>query len=248
MKKLIVLLMIVAFCFSSCGVIAPIIDGITGNDNVIDNGGNNETPDGNGPTEDIPKPCEHESTKIDNVTIATCTTEGYTGDRVCTECGIILRTGITTGKIAHSYVDGACSVCGEADNGSGDVTDACQHEETGVKDEIPSTCTTVGYSGNEACVVCGVIVRMGVETAKALHDNVGGKCSVCGTLLECITHTDVNDDGFCDDCSEYVIVIIDFYLCFHEGGDALDLGRLEAEGRLVADEAGADGEDGLLDL
>ena len=207
MKKLIVLLMIVAFCFSSCGVIAPIIDSITG--------GTTENPDNN-PSGDVnndpaPKPCEHEVTKIDGVIPATCTTEGYTGDRVCSDCGITLRTGVATGKSAHAYVGGICSECGAEDNGSGDVTESCQHSETVVKDEIPATCTTEGYSGNEVCVICGITVRLGTETAKALHTNVNGTCSACGAVLACSTHTDVNNDGFCDDCSEYVIVIIDFY-------------------------------------
>lgn len=46
---------------------------------------------------------------------ATCTTEGYTGDKVCEFCGEILEKGKTIGKLAHTYKDGKCTVCGAAD-------------------------------------------------------------------------------------------------------------------------------------
>lgn len=46
---------------------------------------------------------------------ATCTAEGYTGDKVCEICGEILKKGKTIGKLAHTYQDGKCTVCGAAD-------------------------------------------------------------------------------------------------------------------------------------
>ena len=61
-------------------------------------------------------------TEVKNAKDATCTEEGYTGDKVCKGCGEILEKGEATGKIAHDYQDGKCSVCGkEQDVIYGDV-------------------------------------------------------------------------------------------------------------------------------
>ena len=63
-------------------------------------------------------------TEVKNAKDATCTEEGYTGDKVCKGCGEILEKGEATGKIAHDYQDGKCSVCGkEQDVIYGDVND-----------------------------------------------------------------------------------------------------------------------------
>ena len=46
---------------------------------------------------------------------ATCTSEGYTGDKVCKECGEVLEKGEVIPMLAHSYKDGKCTECGAAD-------------------------------------------------------------------------------------------------------------------------------------
>lgn len=46
---------------------------------------------------------------------ATCTTEGYTGDKVCEFCGEILEKGTVIKKTAHTYENGKCTVCGAED-------------------------------------------------------------------------------------------------------------------------------------
>lgn len=46
---------------------------------------------------------------------ATCTSEGYTGDEVCSVCNEIVKKGEVTEKLAHHYVNGKCTVCGAAD-------------------------------------------------------------------------------------------------------------------------------------
>ena len=38
-------------------------------------------------------PCKHETTELRNAVLATCTTDGYTGDVVCTNCGATVKTG-----------------------------------------------------------------------------------------------------------------------------------------------------------
>ena len=46
---------------------------------------------------------------------ATCTADGYSGDKVCKLCGTVVEKGKTIPKLTHSYVNGVCSLCGEKD-------------------------------------------------------------------------------------------------------------------------------------
>ena len=57
----------------------------------------------------------HGETELKNKKEASCTAEGYTGDKVCTECGKILERGENVPKLGHSYKDGTCTVCGASD-------------------------------------------------------------------------------------------------------------------------------------
>ncbi len=55
-------------------------------------------------------------TEIKNAKDATCTAEGYTGDKVCKDCGVTLEAGKAIEKTAHTYKDGVCTVCGAKEN------------------------------------------------------------------------------------------------------------------------------------
>ena len=57
----------------------------------------------------------HGKAELKNKKEATCTTEGYTGDKVCEDCGEVLEKGETISKLTHSYKDGTCTVCGASD-------------------------------------------------------------------------------------------------------------------------------------
>ena len=59
----------------------------------------------------------HGTTELQNEQEATCTKEGYTGDKVCTVCGEILEKGEAIHKLDHHYIDGTCTVCGATDTG-----------------------------------------------------------------------------------------------------------------------------------
>ena len=59
--------------------------------------------------------CRHTNTEIRDAKEATCIEEGYTGDTYCVDCGELIAVGESTGLGDHSYVDGACEHCGEAD-------------------------------------------------------------------------------------------------------------------------------------
>ncbi len=57
----------------------------------------------------------HDSFEIVGAKDATCTTEGYTGDKVCTICGNIIEKGSVIAKAEHKFQNGKCTVCGEVD-------------------------------------------------------------------------------------------------------------------------------------
>lgn len=57
----------------------------------------------------------HGETQLKNAKEATCTAEGYTGDKVCKVCGEVVEQGKVIPKLAHSYKDGKCTVCSVAD-------------------------------------------------------------------------------------------------------------------------------------
>ena len=76
----------------------------------------------------------HGETKPQNEKAATCTEEGYTGDQVCVLCNEVVEQGAVIPKLAHSYRDGKCAVCGAADPGVkpvGPTTDVPQTGDTG---------------------------------------------------------------------------------------------------------------------
>lgn len=57
----------------------------------------------------------HSKTEIKNAKEATCTEEGYTGDKVCVICGKVVEKGQIIEKKAHDYQEGKCTVCGAID-------------------------------------------------------------------------------------------------------------------------------------
>lgn len=56
-----------------------------------------------GAASSTPAVCQHKSTTVTGAKAATCTTAGYTGDTVCTSCGIVVVTGNVIVAIGHSY-------------------------------------------------------------------------------------------------------------------------------------------------
>ena len=61
------------------------------------------------------KECKHANEKTINQKEATCTEDGYTGDIVCADCNELRKNGTVEPKKGHTFEDGKCSVCGEAD-------------------------------------------------------------------------------------------------------------------------------------
>ena len=58
---------------------------------------------------------DHSTTKLVGQKGATCTEEGYTGDKVCTVCDKVVEQGKAIAKLAHNYKDGKCTACGATD-------------------------------------------------------------------------------------------------------------------------------------
>lgn len=88
-----------------------------------------------------------------NAKEATCTEVGYTGDKVCKWCGIVLEKGKEIPMKEHTVVDVAA---------------------------VAATCTTDGMTAGTKCSVCGTVLS-GCEVVKALgHKFENGVCTVCG--------------------------------------------------------------------
>ncbi len=88
-----------------------------------------------------------------NAKEATCTEVGYTGDKVCKWCGIVMEKGKEIPMKEHTVVDVAA---------------------------VEATCTTDGMTAGTKCSVCGTVLT-GCEVVKALgHDFKDGKCTRCG--------------------------------------------------------------------
>lgn len=95
-------------------------------------------------TEEIPVlTCKHETTEIRNKKEATCQEEGYTGDKVCTECGVIVEGGKSIPKTDHKA-----------------------SERINAKE---ATCTERGYTGYVKCTVCGTVLERGEYTPALKH-------------------------------------------------------------------------------
>lgn len=76
--------------------------------------------------ETVVKATGHGETELKDAKEATCTAEGYTGDKVCKVCGEVVEQGKAIPKVVHSYKDGKCTVCGAADPNYKPDTDSPQ--------------------------------------------------------------------------------------------------------------------------
>ena len=64
---------------------------------------------------EVIEPIGHGEGVIKNAVEASCTKEGYTGDKVCPVCGEVLERGTAVAAVGHTFKDGKCAVCGTAD-------------------------------------------------------------------------------------------------------------------------------------
>lgn len=109
--------------------------------------------------------CDHSQTEIKDAKEATCQTEGYSGDKVCVNCGEILEKGEIIAKSAHHYVDGICTVCGDTeDKTSSDGNDEQNNsqdennEAGGNEDNENNYDSDVPQNGDNSHIVLWVIM------------------------------------------------------------------------------------------
>lgn len=129
-------------------------------------------------------------TVVKNAKIATCTEDGYTGDTVCTECGLYVELGKVIEKFGHNYAavvteptctekgytTYTCSVCGDSYIDS--YVDALGHDFGEWTVTIPATCTEKGVD-TRYCSRCDVFETREVNAIG--HDLVhhDGKTATC---------------------------------------------------------------------
>ncbi len=99
--------------------------------------------------------CKHEETSIQNMTDASCTENGYSGDRVCDICGVVLEYGATVYAPGHSPVLAA--------------------------EAISATCLDPGRAAKYVCSECGAVTTASRETPIVGHADADGDglCDVC---------------------------------------------------------------------
>ena len=154
-------------------------------------------------------PLGHGETELQNAKEATCTEDGYTGDKVCTVCGEIVEQGEVIPATGHSWDEGVvkvepgcceegvmhhtCTVCGETKEENISAK-GHQYEKT----VIAPTCTTSGYD-EYTCSVCGY----------RYHDNFTAPLGHGKTELRNAKEATCTEDGYtgdevCTVCGETV--------------------------------------------
>lgn len=110
-----------------------------------------------------------------NAKTATCTSEGYTGDKVCAVCGETVETGSAIAVAAHTAItvnaaaatctaegytgDTVCSVCGVTLS-TGEAIEIANHQ-TELVNQSEADWIREGYTGDEVCTVCGQTIAEG---------------------------------------------------------------------------------------
>lgn len=124
-------------------------------------------------TEKVPA-TGHQQTEVRHKKEATCEEDGYTGNEYCTKCKELLKKGQTIFALDHNWNDGevvkkaACIesgekvyTCARCKKTKIDVIPAKGHADTEKKREKEATCEENGYTGDECCKECEVVLKKG---------------------------------------------------------------------------------------
>ena len=156
-----------------------------------------------------PANCGHYVTKFQNKVAATCSAEGFTGDKVCNACGTVVAAGTVVEKTAHSFKDGICSVCGAAAPVEEEPDDNQPEENPGedtvdpfeeAKAEWKSQYTTITVA--EALALCENFVDAAstdryyiIATVKSVDDTAYGKLMIEDETGEIMVYGTNSADG-----------------------------------------------------
>ena len=97
----------------------------------------------------------HGETELKNAKEATCTEKGYTGDKVCKDCGKVAEAGEEIPMKEHTFVNGKCEVCGADDpnyvpDTSSDDTSSDVSSDTPSDDASSDDASSVASSGTDS--------------------------------------------------------------------------------------------------
>ena len=112
----------------------------------------------------------HPNVELKNAKEATCSEEGYTGDQICKDCGVIVENGKTISKKTHSWDSGKITIqatCTE----TGEKTYTCQACRATKTETVPAVGHTV------------VIDSAVAATCESAGKTEGRHCSVCDKVL-----------------------------------------------------------------
>ncbi len=116
--------------------------------------------------------CEHTSTRVENTVDATCTEAGYTGDTVCSSCGLTIAEGTAVEALGHSW--GAWTVVTaattETEGLEERVCSACGETEERVIEKRPEAVERAEIPVSAMTVTAGD-AQSGEEADKAIDDN-----------------------------------------------------------------------------
>lgn len=138
----------------------------------------------------------HLNTELKNAKEATCSKEGYTGDKICKDCGKTIEAGKTIPKKEHSWDAGKVTKAANCTE-KGIRTYTCQSCSITRTEDIPAlghkivtdaavaaTCETDGKTEGSHCSVCGTVLTA-QKTVKATgHDWDEGKITKAATCEE----------------------------------------------------------------
>ena len=186
---LMLVLSLVLGTFTSCDVLEEKLGidlgGIFGNDNNDDNNDN----EGGEDNKVDPANCGHFVTTLEGKVAATCSAEGYTGNKVCVACGTVTQTGKAIAKAEHNYKDGKCVACGAEDpNGPAEIPESWAQYETITIAEALTLCENhVDKASTERYYI--------IATVKSVDDTAYGKLMIEDETGEIMVYGTNSADG-----------------------------------------------------
>ena len=158
--------------------------------------------------------CDHDGQDLvtENYDEATCTEDGYSGDKYCSKCGVEVETGEIIGKYGHDIVpvevrDATCTeigwnayeYCNVCDYTTYKEIEALDHNLISVAAKEP-TCTEAGWEAYERCDRDGCEYSTCEETEAIGHAEI----VISGIAATC-TEAGISDGLYCVVCEKVTL-------------------------------------------